>query len=461
MIEHRSPWLHQLKRTRPAVALGSHCETGLAIVGGGIAGVITAYYALRDTTETVLMLEGDRVAHGATGHNAGQITSYFERPLSELAREFGPELAADGQHAVESAWVLLDEIISEAKLKTPAYRFTGYAGLSQYEQVLVRLRDNQIRRDGDLPLEGLVIAEEWPELVAIPLEFEGLYTVAPHKDIMALLEVKNPDYIAALSYQKGCMNSALFSEEVAGYLLQTYPDRFSLFEHSKVDSVRLTAAHAALAVGTHEVIAKRVVLATNGFENFHIINESGSPIDTAFHHMVAGRIGYMAGYVQPISNPPVAISYFPKADLTRADPTGESYFYLTRRPHDQDGDTAYNLVCVGGPDTPLPNQALYVPGEVSLEHVTPLIDEFLRANYQAYPDSEVEYAFCWSGLMGYTPSGVRLVGPEPRNPRLMYNLGCNGVGILPSIWGGKRISQYLLGGEVEPSMFDPRERTGA
>lgn len=458
MIEHRSPWIHALNRTRPAVALGTHCETDLVIVGGGIAGIVTAYYALRDTPEKVIMLEGDKVAHGATGHNAGQITSYFERPLYELAQEFGPELTAEGQHAVESAWLHLDEIISEAKLKTPAYRFTGYAGLTMYEQVIVRLKDNQIRRDGDLPLEGLVIAEEWPELDTIPLAFEGLYTVAPHKDIMALLEVKNPDFIAALSYQKGCMNSALFSEEVAGYLLATYPERFSLFEQSKVDSVRLTAANVTLLVGKHEVVAKRVVLATNGFENFHIVHDSGPQIDTQFHHMLAGRIGYMAGYVQPISNPPVAISYFPKADRLSSDPTGESYFYLTRRPHDQDGNAAYNLVCVGGPDAPLPNQALYVPGEVSLEHVTPLIDDFLRNNYQAYPDSEVEYAFCWSGLMGYTPSGVRLVGPEPLNPRLMYNLGCNGVGILPSIWGGKRISRYLLGEEVEPSIFDPRGR---
>jgi glycine/D-amino acid oxidase-like deaminating enzyme len=36
----------------------------------------------------------------------------------------------------------------------------------------------------------------------------------------------------------------------------------------------------------------------------------------------------------------------------------------------------------------------------------------------------------------------------------MYNLGCNGVGILPSIYGAKRIAQLLAGETLGPSIFD-------
>jgi hypothetical protein len=39
---------------------------------------------------------------------------------------------------------------------------------------------------------------------------------------------------------------------------------------------------------------------------------------------------------------------------------------------------------------------------------------------------------------------------------LLYNLGCNGVGFLPSIFGGHRISQLLAGQTLAPSVFDPR-----
>lgn len=60
--------------------------------------------------------------------------------------------------------------------------------------------------------------------------------------------------------------------------------------------------------------------------------------------------------------------------------------------------------------------------------------------------------------MGYTPTGLRCIGPEPTNPVLLYNLGCNGVGIFPSIFGSKRIAQFLKGEHLEPLIFDPRDQ---
>jgi glycine/D-amino acid oxidase-like deaminating enzyme len=58
--------------------------------------------------------------------------------------------------------------------------------------------------------------------------------------------------------------------------------------------------------------------------------------------------------------------------------------------------------------------------------------------------------------MGYTTSGVRLVGPEPLESRLLYNLGCNGVGILPSIMGARKIAKHVNGEKVEETIFDPK-----
>jgi glycine/D-amino acid oxidase-like deaminating enzyme len=61
--------------------------------------------------------------------------------------------------------------------------------------------------------------------------------------------------------------------------------------------------------------------------------------------------------------------------------------------------------------------------------------------------------------MGYNDSGIRVIGPHPRHPRLLYNLGCNGVGFLPSIFGGHRVSEALAGEPLAPSIFDPRARS--
>ena len=47
--------------------------------------------------------------------------------------------------------------------------------------------------------------------------------------------------------------------------------------------------------------------------------------------------------------------------------------------------------------------------------------------------------------MGYNDGGIRVIGAHPRHPALLYNLGCNGVGFLPSIYGGQRIARLLAG----------------
>lgn len=460
MIPNRSPWIHQLRRTRPVVSLTSDCKADVVIVGGGIAGVSTAYFALRDTTQSVALLEADKIAHGATGHNAGQLTSYFERPLKELVEEFGLEAACEAQRSVESAWALIDEIVGDAQLATPLYRFTGYAGIANEEGLITHLEENKLRRLGGLQPNPILVSDTWERISELPTEYEGLYSLAPHSAIRSLIEARSERYIACVSSPKGCMNSALFSEELVGYLLATYPERFSLHEGSPVKTVKLVEAGAELSVGEHTVHGSRVVLCTNGFENFHIDNTIGQDIDTSFHGNVFGRIGYMSAYLEPQKHPPAAISYYLPESITNVnDQAGEIYFYLTRRPYAHESSTAYNLVSTGGPEKVLPNDAIYSREDYCSFDVKIAIEEFLRDNYDKYPEGDAEHLFCWHGLMGYTPNRVRRIGPEPVNPTLLYNLGCNGVGILPSIYGGKRIARFLNNEAVEKSIFDPHDQS--
>ena len=86
---NRSPWIAQLRPDGPPRPLDADAATDVAIVGAGIAGVATAFFTLRATDDRVMLIERDRVARGATGRNAGQLTTYFERPLFEIADEFG------------------------------------------------------------------------------------------------------------------------------------------------------------------------------------------------------------------------------------------------------------------------------------------------------------------------------------------------------------------------------------
>lgn len=460
MLPNHSPWIHQLNRVRPVTELNEDLRADTVIVGGGIAGIMTAYFTLHDTNRSVLLLEADKVAHGATGHNAGQLTTYFERGFASLVEEFGLRLASEGVRMVEETWTLIDRVVSEAQLTTPIHRFTGYAGVCTQTQLVEHLEDNRLRLSGGLPAERIIVAREWEQLSSIPEQYKELYEIAPQADLRALLETENTDYIAVLATQKGCANSALLAEEIVGYLLTAFPERFRLHEGTVVREVELNAEGGVLKTAHHTITASRIVLATNGFENFTIRNYAGADIDTAFHHSVRGLIGYMAGYLEQSAANPTAISYYPNSEVRSDDAMGDDYFYLTRRPYEHEGSSAWSLVCAGGPDKELPSLALYSRTHGCNEEKRDDINDFLASEYRSYPKDGTAYAFCWHGLMGYTPNLVRRVGVEPHNPVLLYNLGCNGVGLLPSIMGGERIARILLGEHLAPSIFDPG-RSGA
>ena len=189
MRKNLSPWLHQLDKERVSATLGRDLRTDVAIIGAGIAGVATAFFTLKNTEKRVVLLERFKLAHGATGHNAGQIVSYFERGFASLVDEFGLELAAEGEGAVEDAWELLDEMYTDAELDIPLSRFIGHAGLTSYGQVLWHLRANRLRKQaGGLHTRTLLVSESADFVRDIPREYAGLYSLVPESQIRQTLE---------------------------------------------------------------------------------------------------------------------------------------------------------------------------------------------------------------------------------------------------------------------------------
>lgn len=456
----QSPWIHQLRRERPIATLSQNEDTDVAVIGGGIAGVVTTYFLLRDTNLSVALIEGDKIGHGATGHNAGQVTSYFERPFSELVEEFGLELAADGQKSIEHAWTFLETIIEETELRTPLWQVTGYAGLSSIDLIIEHLENNALKEKAGIVPESFSISEE-VDTDRIPAIYRHLYSVLPQKDILALLETENKEYIAALTARKGCINSALFCEELVGYMLNTYAERFTLAEQTLVTTIELRKNTVSAKTKDHTIESQHIVLCTNGFENITIFNEEKKDVDAHFHNMIHGTVGYMMGYLDPLNTAPSVISYLQNAEHGEsnnhktADP--DIYYYLTRRPFENEDSVIHNLISIGGPEMQLAQNASYSRSLPHPEQMNQEIIDFIHHTYKPAP-KKIEPRFRWHGLMGYTPNSVRRVGPEPRNPLLLYNIGCNGVGILSSIFGGHKIMQHIRGDVMKPSIFDiPKE----
>lgn len=447
-ISPPSPWLAQLTQERAAFLLNGDTEVDVAVVGAGIAGVATTYQLLRHTQKKVILIDAGRIAHGATGRNAGQLVSYFERPFPEIVKAFGLEMAVAGQQAVESAWDIVDDIMSDCQMKTPLHICAGYAGLTSIDQIVERLEEQHLRAAAGIHQESILIKVDPALIMQIPEHLRTYCTQVPQSVIMKALETQDDAFIAAEIAKKGCMNSALFCEELVAHLAERYAGRFTVVEHLPVHNVVLKKDSATLLTDSHTIHCKNVVLCTNGFENFTIDNKAGEAVDASFHASISGRIGYMAAYMDEPDQVPVAISYY------RSDMKGEPYHYLTRRPYNKTADSGGSLICIGGPERHLPDSADYNPLVPFPADIEEELDRQLRYSYHDLPP-RASRIFLWQGLMGYTPNQIRRIGFEPKNHVLLYNLGCNGVGILPSIYGGKRIMQLIEGIELPPSIFDP------
>ncbi|MCC6563460.1 FAD-binding oxidoreductase, partial [Candidatus Uhrbacteria bacterium] len=269
---NKSPWIEQLHRTRPERLLEENISTDIAIIGGGISGIMTAYFTLRYTEKRVVVIEGGLVGHGATGHNAGQIVSDFDRPFREMVAQFGLEATSSAVSAIEGTWETLEELMHQTNLQVPISYSTGYIGYSTVEQIKAELENFYWRKQGGLPVETLLIANESKEaLQGLNPAYQAFVSYIPNKDIWSLLETNDEQYIAVHSSKRACVNSALLTESLAGYLLQTYPERFSLFEKTMVEMIDLGSRSAAISIiGGKEVKSRRVVLCTNGFEQLHI-----------------------------------------------------------------------------------------------------------------------------------------------------------------------------------------------
>ncbi len=447
---NRSPWIAQLAVDGPVQPLSTDAAADVVVVGAGIAGVATSFFVLATTDKSVLLVERDRVARGATGRNAGQLTTYFERPLSDIAGQFGPAKAVDAQRGFDDAHTLLDRMVAASGASVRVERFAGHMGMFNLHQLEVHLASKLIRHQGGLRVQECLVSDDAEFLSRIPATFAGLYRVVPQSRIRQLLEVDDDRYRAVLIAQAGCANSGALAQQVLAHLQQRYPERFRYADCTNVDRVLVGDEGCAVYAGGREVPAGHVALCTNGFLG-HVVHDAlGAPIALADDQQIVGRVAYMAAFAEDAPRPPAAMSYIRNTVIGGDVP----YVYVTRRTYDRPQDIV-TLTCMGGPEYP------FTEPEYDREGAFPgallaTMDEEVRPFAQPARPAGLPYDFHWHGLMGYNESGVRVVGAHPRHPRLLYNLGCNGVGFLPSLCGADRLARLLAGEALAPSAFDPR-----
>ena len=95
--------------------LAGEMTADVCIVGGGYTGLSAALHLAESGIDTVL-LESERVGHGASGRNGGQIHSGQRRDQDWLEARFGVEIAHRLWAAAEAAKELLFDLISRHRI---------------------------------------------------------------------------------------------------------------------------------------------------------------------------------------------------------------------------------------------------------------------------------------------------------------------------------------------------------
>ena len=440
MLQNHSPWIEELDKNRKAKVLDKDLSTDILIIGGGIAGIVSAYFILKHTNFNIVLIEGDRVAHGATGYNAGEVINKFTKPLSDIVLENTFHQTIDAVKEVENAWNLLETILVEASIKIPFEVYKAYEGYTSLNDILRYLHDAQIMKQGGLKFEKLFIANT-PEVIKnIPNDYKSIYEVVDHQDILKRLNTKNPKYIGVNSLKCATLNSALFTERILDFINKEYKNRFELYEKTSISKIHLSEKLAISETKHFKVTAKRVLLCTNSLGNIKIHNNE-SQINSKYEKDEA-VIDYCAGYFEKKNLGSESLGFSEEQ---------KPMYFLTRRKWNNGKD----LLCVDGMEKFITvkdkDEQQDFPKEKLIE-----AEGVLRRNYKLFGSKQAKFDYQWSGLIGFTKSGVRIIGEEKENKNLLYNFGCNGVGILQSIAGGYRISKILAGEKLPRSIFDPR-----
>ena len=110
---HGSYWLESAPPGEPAPPPSGDIAVEVAVVGGGIAGLSTAWELVQQGRK-VAVLEADRLAAGVTGHTTAKLTALHTLTYEHLRRTRGPtgaRLYADSQSAaIRHAAEIVDEL---------------------------------------------------------------------------------------------------------------------------------------------------------------------------------------------------------------------------------------------------------------------------------------------------------------------------------------------------------------
>ncbi|CQR61088.1 FAD-dependent oxidoreductase [Streptomyces leeuwenhoekii] len=181
-----SYWLQTAPGGAPHPALEDDLDVDVAVIGGGIAGLCTAWELAR-AGRSVAVLEAGRIAASVTGHTTAKVTALHSLIYDKLRRTRGPEgarlYARSQTEAIERAAEIVDELGIDCDWETRS-AYTYVCDAHRVEEVRA---EAAAAKEAGLPA-SFVTETGLPYPVAGAVRVTGQAQFHPRKFLLALAE---------------------------------------------------------------------------------------------------------------------------------------------------------------------------------------------------------------------------------------------------------------------------------
>ncbi|MBW1684886.1 MAG: FAD-dependent oxidoreductase [Deltaproteobacteria bacterium] len=364
----------------------------IAIVGGGFAGMATAYnLARRLPGKRIVLLEGACCGYGASGRNGGFADAGMPG-LQTVYEAEGPEAAR-------------------------AYYDATLLGMEQ-----IRSFVDEHGVDCDLEENGAVA------LAVEPAQMEALEAQKSRYDAMGL---------EATLLDGPALRRLVASERFVGGLRDP--------RHAILNPAKLARGMKRVIEGLGvEVFERSKVLDLEPGASVRILTEFGevsAPIAVVTLNGYAPRLGLFRNRVIPLCNYVVATEPLADAQLAAIGWAGRESLADMRVQFMYLRLTADNRIVFGGESSPY-----FYGGSPSSGNYRPSLEKLRRSLLVTFPQLEgVRFSHGWGGTMGFTMDFMPSVGALEGARNLFYAVGFNGEGVVMTQLAGRILAELIAG----------------
>ncbi len=379
-------------------SLDRDIRADVAIVGAGFTGLSTAWYLRQaDPSLRVVVLESNVVGYGASGRNAGFVTTMMGMGLGATALRFGKVKARQAHDFGVRAVRHLAELVEKQGIECD-YEKTG--------ELVVATNPAQV----DRLQSGIGLAER--------LGIEGLRWL----DARELRgEVNSPLYMGA-SWEEECalVNPAKLARGLKDLAQGAGAE---IYEHTPVEAAHLKP-RIRLETPQGSVAAQKVVFATNAYtRRFSRLHSKAFPM---FTYIVL---------TEPLTQEQMApIGWEHRQGI--GDARNLTHYYRL---------TPDNRLLMGGEGI-----VYYYGGRVGSDQHRPTFDRLERTIAETFPSlADAAITHRWGGPVSVPADLFPAMGYLGGDRRVIYSLGCVGQGVALTNMAGQVLRDVVREEETE------------